>query len=121
MKLMTYLGALLLAGSLSLGGCAGTAPPTEQMRVSKAAVTGAENTGAQRLAPVEFRSAQEKIKQAEAAMENEEYEKARRFAEEAEVDARLAEVKSRRVKTQKAAEELKKSIEILQQEIDRNR
>ncbi len=119
MRWIIRLGSLLIVGSLALAGCAGTPPPFEQMRVTKAAISGAENAGAQQFAPLEFRSAKDKIRQADAAMEQEEFDTARRLAEAAEVDARLAEVKTRRVKTQKAAEELKQSIDTLQKEIDR--
>ncbi|BCR04009.1 chromosome segregation ATPase [Desulfuromonas versatilis] len=119
MKWTNHLSALLTIGGLALAGCAGTPPPNEQIRVTKAAIVGAESAGAHQFAPLEFRSAEEKIKQAEAAMQKEDYDKARRLAEQAEVDARLAEARSRRVKTEKAAQELNQSIETLQREIER--
>src|SRR6202162_6279353 len=72
-----------------LAGCGSIPPPTEQMAVSKAAVANAVSAGGSEYAPVEMRTAQEKMDRANRAMEKEDYENARWLAEEAQADAGL--------------------------------
>ena len=77
------LAALVLGSSLVLAGCAGN-PPTEQYAVTQSAVNAAISAGGTEFAAVEMKSAQDKLKAAELAMHDEDYEKARRLAEQAE-------------------------------------
>src|ERR1700686_2246624 len=86
-----------------IAGCASVPPPTEQMAVSKAALANAVSAGGNEYAPVEMRTAQEKMDRANRAMEREDYENARWLAEEAQADARLAEKKAQSAKAEKAA------------------
>ena len=79
----------------------------------------AQETQAYQFAPVEFNAAQDKISQAKAAMNNEDYVTARRLAEQAEVDANLAFTKARAEQAQKAAQELQQSIRVLQQQLEK--
>ena len=48
------LGAIGCAAVI-IGGCASTAPPTEQMAVSKSAIANAVSAGGSEYAPVEMR------------------------------------------------------------------
>ena len=68
-------------GGLLLTACAGN-PPKEQFAVTESAVREAVSAGGTRYAPVEMRAAQEKWRQAELAMQKEEYEQARKLAEQ---------------------------------------
>ncbi len=114
-----HLLALTLVAS-SLIGCSATIPPpTQKVALSTAAIDQAEASGAVEYAPVEMRSAREKLTQARAAMNKEENKKALQLAEQAEVDAQLAEAKARTAKTQKAVNELQESIQTLKMEIER--
>ncbi|MFO7813808.1 MAG: DUF4398 domain-containing protein, partial [Pelovirga sp.] len=79
----------------------------------------AENSGAVEFAPMELKSARDKLNQAQLAMDREEHVGARRLADEAMVDANLAEAKARSAKSKKVVEELKESIRVLQQEMNR--
>ena len=105
--------------AIIIAGCAG-APPTEQMAVSKVAVTTATSAGGNEFAPLALRSAMEKMDAAEKAMAEEEYPLARQLAEEAQVDAQLAAATARSAKAQKAANALQESNRVLRNEIDRN-
>ncbi|WP_120993918.1 DUF4398 domain-containing protein [Stutzerimonas urumqiensis] len=107
--------AALAFGGLLLAGCAGN-PPNEQFAVTESAVRGAVSAGATEYAPVEMRAAQEKWREAELAMQKEDYEKARRLAEQAEWDARVAERKAQAEKAQAAVEQARETIEELRQE-----
>lgn len=84
--------------------------------MTESAVRGAVSAGATEYAPVEMRAAQEKWREAELAMQKEDYEKARRLAEQAEWDARVAERKAQAEKAQAAVEQARETIEELRQE-----
>jgi len=102
-----------------MAGCASTSAPTEQMAVSRAAVSNALAAGGNQFAPVQFKSASDKLAAAERAMADKDYELALRLAEQAEVDARLAAEMARSTKAQRAADALQDDIRVLRQEIER--
>lgn len=104
----------------ALVGCADKVPPpAQQVNMATQAIAQAESAGAFEFAPVELKSARDKLSQAKLAMDKEENNKARRLADEAMIDANLAESKARSAKSQKVVEEIKESIRILRQEMDR--
>jgi hypothetical protein len=70
-------------------------------------------------APLETRKARDKLDDAESAMNNREFEKARRLAEQALVDARLAEVKAESEIARRNAAELQQTIKSLRAEAER--
>ncbi|TBV00093.1 DUF4398 domain-containing protein [Stutzerimonas kirkiae] len=111
--------AAVALGGLLLTACAGN-PPTEQFAVTNSAVRSAVSAGGTEFAPVETRSAQEKWKDAELALQKKDYDKARTLAEQAEWDARLAERKTQAVKAQKALEDAQRGIQELRDEGLRN-
>ncbi|MFV0455531.1 MAG: DUF4398 domain-containing protein [Pseudomonas sp.] len=106
--------AVALGGAL-LVGCAGN-PPNEQFAVTESAVRSAVSAGGTEYAAVEMRAAQEKWKQAELAMQKEDYDEARKLAEQAEWDARVAERKTQAAKAQKAVEDAQRGIQELREE-----
>ncbi|MEH6798014.1 MAG: DUF4398 domain-containing protein [Halopseudomonas sabulinigri] len=109
------VAALAVGSALLLAGCAGT-PPTEQMAVSKSRVSEAVSSGGVEFAAVETRSAQDKLKQAELEMQDENYEEAKRLAEQAEWDARVAVRKTEAAKAQELLKDAQQGIEELRQE-----
>jgi len=117
-QVMHRIGMAVAAVAL-MAGCASTSAPTEQMAVSKAAVSNAMSAGGNQFAPLQFKSALEKMDAAEKAMAEKNYELALRLAEQAEVDAKLAAEMARSAKAQKAADALQDDIRVLRQEIDR--
>lgn len=113
--------SMIAVAGLLLASCASTPPePTSQLAVSRSAVTQAERANALQYAPVELTQAQEKLRQAQAAVGREDYAAARRLAEQAEVDARLAETKTHSTRAQAALSEVNESIRVLQEELKRN-
>lgn len=112
------VGAIAIAAVVT-AGCASVPKPTEQIAVSNSAITNAVRAGGGEYAPTELKSAQDKMAQANRAMDKEDYEDARRFAEQAQVDARLAEKKAESAKAQKAAIALGEDIRVLREEINR--
>ena len=109
------LAALALGASFVLAGCAGN-PPSEQYAVTQAAVNNAVSAGGTEYAPVEMKSAQDKLKQAEMAMHDKNYKDARRLSEQAEWDARVAERKAQAAKAEKAVQDAQKAVQELRQE-----
>lgn len=114
-----------VAFALFMSGCASTPPtsaipaPTEQMAISKAALNNARSAGGNEFAPLQFKSAMEKMEGAERAMGEKDYARARLLAEEVQVDAELAAAAARSAKAQKAADAVKEDNRVLRQEIDR--
>lgn len=102
-----------------IAGCASVPPPTEQIAVSKQAVSNAISAGGNEFASGDMRAAQDKLDRAIQAMTAEDYKNARLLAEQAQVDAQLAAAKARSAKAQKAAATVQKGSEVLRQEIDR--
>nr|WP_298173760.1 DUF4398 domain-containing protein [uncultured Pseudomonas sp.] len=109
------LALITVGASLLLAGCASN-PPDEQLAVSQQAVDSAFSSGAPEFATVEMKSAQDKLKQAELAMQEENYQEARRLAEQAEWDARLAERKARAAKAEKILQDAQQGIQQLREE-----
>ena len=109
------LAALTLGSALLLAGCAGN-PPTEQFAVSQSAVNSAVSAGGPEYAAVEMKAAQDKLSQADKAMQDQRYEEAKRLAEQAEWDARVAERKSQAAKAEKAVRDAQQGIEELREE-----
>lgn len=107
--------AAVALGGVLLVGCAGN-PPNEQFAVTESAVRSAVSAGGTEYAAVEMRAAQEKWKQAELAMQKEDYDEARKLAEQAEWDARVAERKAQAAKAQKAVEDAQRGIQELREE-----
>ena len=111
--------ALCSAGLLA--ACASMPPPTEQMAVSTAALTSANAAGAGQWAPMELRSAQDKLDRARLAMIDKNYEQALWLAQDAQVQAQLAEKKAGAGKAGKAADELREASRVLSEELRRKK
>ena len=115
-RMMSGIG---FAAVVMIAGCASVPPPTEQIAVSKQAVSNAINAGGNEFAPAEMRAAQDKLDRAIQAMTAEDYKNAQLLAEQAQVDAQLAAAKARSAKAQKAAASVQEGSEVLRKEIDR--
>ncbi len=122
MKTNTWMllnASLITLLMVVLAGCATRTPvPEKQYTLATQSIVQAERSGAVEFAPLELKSARDKLSLAKLAMDREENLKARRFADEAMVDANLAEAKARSAKSQKVVDELKASTRILQEELD---
>lgn len=116
-----FIAGLLFATMMMfIEGCT-TAPPPPytQIAVSQTAINEAQGVGAAEQAAGNLMSAQDKLSQAKAAMDQRNYERAKFLAEEAEVEARLAEQKTHSARTEKAVKEVQVGIQTLQNELQR--
>jgi predicted S18 family serine protease len=107
----------LVAAVLALEGCAGMPPPEAEVAQASAAIDQALQAGARDHAPIEIKSARQKLQQAHAAVASEYYDIARRLAEQAEIEAELAQAKSQSAQAQLAVQQVRESIRVLREEI----
>lgn len=105
---------------IALAGCASAPIPSEQFAISQSAIDSATAAGASEFAPLEIKSARDKLAAAQKAVEKKEYEAAAALAEESSVDAKLAQVKSETEKAQKSVSELDDHLRTLLDEVKRN-
>ncbi|MEQ6342444.1 MAG: DUF4398 domain-containing protein [Gammaproteobacteria bacterium] len=120
-RMMNWVGVptVIAVTTIFMVGCASIPAPTEQLAVSKAAVTSATRSGGNEFAPLELKSAMEKMEGAERAMDAKDYPLAKRLAEQAQLDAKLAETKAGLAKAQKAVDDAQESNRVLREEIKR--
>lgn len=116
---MNKLRMLAVATCTALAGCSTTPPPLAELAVAKAAVERAEQPAA-RHAPDELLGAQRKLLAAQTALRSEDFERARRLADEAEIDARLALAISESSQARQSLEQVKEGVATLKQELMRN-
>ena len=110
------LAATALGAAVVLAGCAGTPPPTSQLAIAQQAVNSADTARSAEFAPLELRTAREKLLQAEQANLEEEYDRARYLAEQAEWDARVAERKAQAEKAKRGVDSAERGTQELREE-----
>lgn len=110
-----YLAASSLL--MVLAGCAGVPVPTEQVELTRNAVSRAVTADATQYAPAEMKAAQDKLYAVERALGERNLVAARTLAEQAEADANLAERKARAAKAQQQLRSAQQGIEVLKQEM----
>ncbi|GAB2587202.1 DUF4398 domain-containing protein [Dyella jejuensis] len=93
-RLPAVVPALVLAWSLSLGGCASVPPPDSAMNQAQSQLQAARDAGAADYDPVDFGFAQDKFQQAQAAMADRKYALAGDLADESRADATLSRTKA---------------------------
>jgi hypothetical protein len=106
----TPLAIALVCG---LAACSGGEPPQAQLGAGAQAVTAAEQAGAMRYSPVEFQTARDKLNAARTASAEGDYERARRLAEQAQVDAELAAARARGGAAEEAARTVQQDMRAL--------
>jgi predicted component of type VI protein secretion system len=111
-----WLKVLLLCCALALMGCGATKPPTSTLSQAELAVKQANDSNAAAHAALELQMAREQLDEARQAMQDSDYDKARREAEKALVNAQLAEAKAETASARQTVDELRKSIESLRHE-----
>lgn len=105
---------------VALTACSSTPPPTDQMAVSRSTVNRVGNEAkVVANAPVELQRARDKVTMAEKAMNDKNYDMARRYAAEAEADARVAETKAEAADNANTLAQVQASIRGLNTEIER--
>jgi predicted S18 family serine protease len=109
--------ALCALIALTASGCASVPRPDAALAKSDSAIKQAIEAGARTHAPLLLREAENKLNQARAEANKEEYKKAQQLAEQAQVDAELAQVTTLASKAQTSVDELNQSIKLLRKEM----
>lgn len=118
-KIYPLIAGVILSLGLAVGCATNGALSTEKISQGEKAVNDARQSNASLSALPEMKAAEDKLATAKTAFANQEYEKAGRLAEQAQVDADYARARANTEKAKKTAEEMRKNIEILRQEIER--
>ena len=115
-----HLALVSVAASLALGlaACASTPMPKVQMAVAEAAVQHAQDSRTRDDAPAELQAAVSKLDAARVAMDRGDYARARRLAEEVEVDAEVAELHAQAVRTGAASKDAQDADRALRDELN---
>lgn len=113
--------SVIVLATVFTAGCATTEKRdmAAQLAVAKTAVADAVSAGAPEFAPMELKTAQENLDDAEKAAMADDYKRAKKLGENAEANAQLASAKARAAKAQQAADALKESDRALQNEMNR--
>jgi Domain of unknown function (DUF4398) len=115
--LKQWRGATFALGAvLAASGCAGTPPPVDDISTAEMALNRALEAKAEEHSPLALRLAREKLDRAKQAMNDGEYEQARRLAEQAQVEAQLAEAQARSQVARQQAQEIQTTIDTLRQQ-----
>lgn len=113
-RAIPFRGTLAIAmTSLALVACAGGEPPSAQLGASSQAIANAERAGALEHAPVELQQARDKMAAAREAVRDEDYERARRLAEQAQLDADLAASRAQSAEAREAAAAIQGDLQAL--------
>jgi membrane-associated HD superfamily phosphohydrolase len=113
--------SVMILAAVFAAGCATTEKKdmAAQLAVAKTAVADAVSAGAPEFAPVELKTAQDNLEDAEKAAMDDDYKRAIKLGENAQTNAQLASTKARAAKAQQAADALKESDQTLQNEMNR--
>ena len=97
------------------------APATADVAVSQAAIDNATRADGTEFAPVEMRSARDKLTLAKKALAAKDYKAASDYANQAQADAKLAQAKADSAKANAVSHTLQEDIRVLREELDRTR
>jgi hypothetical protein len=115
-RLLSTVSLCVLA--LALHACSSRRPPTAKLSTADLAVREASDRTASEHAPLDLRLAREKLDKARAAVDDNEYDRAERYADQALVDAQVAEAKSRAAQSEETLQQTRQNIEALRREAE---
>jgi len=119
---MSLRNGFFMAAAVGIlcAGCATTDRPVAEITRARTLIEQAEKSGAQQYAAAELDNARNKLRLADAAVEDGKNDEARARANEAAADAELAQARATSGEAKKAADEVERSTETLQRESERN-
>jgi hypothetical protein len=99
--------ALAVTAICLLSACASVRAPVSEIAAAEVAVRDAEQAGAAKYASLDLQQARYKLQDAKRAVDDSDNLRARRLAEESQVDARLAETKAQLERANATVEEIR--------------
>lgn len=112
-----YFGCAVILALTTLAGCASTPIDPGLLNNARFAIEQAETAGAQEYAPLELRQSRERLRAAEAAIEEREQERTTQLADESEILARLALARTRASHARQELEEARRDLQNLEQDL----
>ena len=106
---------LILSLLATASGCAGN-PPVGTVSGADMAINQAMSAKASEYAPIDLQRALDKVARAKQALADKNYDRARRLAEQAQVDAQAAEARARSAEAKRTTEEARQTIETLRRQ-----
>jgi hypothetical protein len=100
----------------ALAACANIPPPDDAVANAELAMTQAEAAQASVHAPAELIRARQKLDESKQAVAEERYTRARRLAEESQIDSQLALAKSRAAMAQTSTEQTGTTLDALRED-----
>lgn len=119
-KRQQLLGAMALALTFTVAGCASAPRPVEEMSRARTLIEQADQAGAQQFAAADLQRAREHLHSAEAADKEKDGVTAKQHALQASADAELAAAKARQGKAEQAAKEVQDGVSALDKESSRS-
>ncbi len=113
-RLVAVSGLFLIA--LLMAACEPTRPPNIGMDDASRLLADARSAGAPTYAPQELRNAEDRLSQARARFDKNDFEQAARYTQESRADSELALVKSRLGKARERADQRARENAQLQQD-----
>ena len=107
--------AVIVAGVLT--GCATPQPPAVKISLARDAVGRALAAQATQFAPLEMKTAQDKLARMDQAIGEMKYVEVDALADQIEADASLAEAKANAVRKQQVLKQAREGIQVLKQEM----
>jgi Domain of unknown function (DUF4398) len=118
-----HLGRALVCVVLAvvvMAGCASKGPlASTKVASAQRAVDEAQQAGAAVGAPLELRTAEDKLKAAQMAVTKGDYDQAMAAADQAVVDADYARARAANERVRKIADEMRRNMQLLRQELER--
>lgn len=109
--------ALVVIVTGALAGCAATPLPATKISMARDSVGRALSAQATQFAPLEMKTAQDKLARMEQAIGEKNYLQVDALAEQIEADASLAEAKANAVRKQQVLTQAREGIQVLKQEM----
>ncbi len=106
---------VIVAGALA--GCATPQPPAAKISLARDSVGRALAAQATQFAPLEMKTAQDKLARMEQALGEKNYIQVDALADQIEADAGLAEAKATAVRKQQVLKQAREGIQVLKQEM----
>ncbi|MFL1386741.1 DUF4398 domain-containing protein [Pseudomonas tritici] len=107
--------AVIVVGALA--GCATPQPPAAKISLARDSVGRALAAQATQFAPLEMKTAQDKLARMEQAIGEKNYVQVDALADQIEADAGLAEAKATAVRKQQVLKQAREGIQVLKQEM----
>ncbi len=115
---MKIHASILVLSAVLLAACGPTRPPSDVLGNAQLNLASARSSGAATFAPLELRFAEERLEQAQVALQDRNYALATSLAEESEANSELAAIKARLGKLRESVDRVRQKNADIQRMLD---